>query len=137
MTMFEPKVVFNRENCNEKSARMYPTDVNEIAEVLISVNPVYDWLEENVNNISYKLLKGFITNIVPLGYASKKYFKTIANKKTGFTKELWKLYNQLEKMHCEGNLKINSYLELSYLGYTGGWLGGKCPVDDIIKYLEE
>lgn len=134
--MFELKVVVNRDRYNKINGRMTLDGPNKNAEVLISVNPVYEWLLENINNISYKLVKGFITNIVTLGYAGKKYFKIIANKKAGFTVELWKLYNQLEKMNNAGKLKISSYLELFHLGYTGCFLGGKYPVDDVIKYLK-
>jgi hypothetical protein len=82
-------------------------------------------------------LRGFITNIVPLGDAGKRYFKIIANKRTGFTKELWKLYNQLEKLNNKGNLKISSYLELNHLGYTCINYNDKCPVDIVIKSMKE
>lgn len=138
--MHELKLVVNRDKYdgvkNSKDyLRKYPNKLNSYTGVLISVNPFYDWLEENINNISYKLLKGFITNIVPLGDAGKKYFKEIAHKKTGFTIELWKLYIQLVKMHQEGTLKKISYLELYNLGYTGVFLFEKYPVDDIVKYL--
>lgn len=133
--MFKPYLVFNREKYNEEIQSMYPTDSNEFAEILISVNPAYNWLEDNVNNISYKLLRGFITNIVPLGDLGKSYFKPIAHKRTGFTIELWKLYNQLEKMHHEGILKRISYFELYHLGYRGAFIGGKYPFDDIVKCL--
>lgn len=135
--MFEPKIVFNRDKYYEVNVRMTSTELNKFAGVLISVNPVYDWVEDNINNISFKLLKGFMTNIVPLGSAGKKYFKIIANKKVGFNKELWKLYNQLEKMYNEGSLEIKSYFELQYLGYTGGFLGGKSPVDDVTRFLNQ
>ena len=112
------------------------TDLDEFSEVLISSNPFYDWIEKNIRDIDYKLLKGIITNIVPLGGAGRKYFKKVAYKKTGFTLELWKLYTRLEKMYLEGNLKINSYLELEYLGYTGESMSEKYPVDDILKYIK-
>lgn len=134
--MFQPKVIINDDKNNEGSEIINPIDSNKLIEVLISVNPVYDWLDENINNISYKLFKGFITNIVPLGDAGKKYFKAIAHKKPGFTIELWKLYNQLKKIHDEGNLKISSYLELMYLGYTGISMDERCPVDDILKVIK-
>ncbi|MCB2354718.1 hypothetical protein [Clostridium estertheticum] len=132
--MFKLALVINKDTHNPANIKMTTIELNELYEVLIPVNPVYDWLVDNAANINYELLKGFITNIIPLGDAGKNYFKIVANKKTGFTKELWNLYIKLEKMYYEGNLKISSYLELTYLGYTGGLLGGKCPVDDVIKY---
>ncbi len=135
--MLEPKLVANKDIYNEVNIRRTQADLDEFKEVLISVNPFYDWLEENINKVSYKLLKGFITNIVPLGDAGKKYFKIIAHKKTGFTIELWKIYNQIEKMYQEGNLKIKSYMELEHLGYTGIFLYERYPVDDVIKYLKQ
>ena len=134
--MFEPKLLVNDRYNNEENFRMNSVASDKFAEVLISVNPVYDWLEENINNISYKLLKGFITNIVPLGEAGKKYFKKIAHKRVGFTAELWKLYNQLEKMHQQGTLRKVSYFELYNSGYNGAFLGERYPVDDVTKYLK-
>ena len=134
--MFEPKVIGNKDIDYENDIIDISIDRNKIIEVLISVNPVYDWLEENINIVSYKLLKAFITNIVPLGKGGERYFKKIANKKTGFTIELWKLYNQLEKINNNGDFKIASYLELLHLGYKGSFFGGKCPVDDVIKYVK-
>lgn len=134
--MFEPKLVFDRNRYNKENFRMNAVELNKFAQVLISANPVYDWLEENINNISYKLIKGFITNIVPLGEAGKKYFKKIAHKRVGFTAELWKLYNQLEKIYQQGILKRVSYFELYNLGYTGTFLGERYPVDDVVKYLK-
>lgn len=112
-------------------------DFNNFTEVLIAANPVYDWLQENITTISFKLLQGFITNIVPLEDEGRKYFKKIAIEKTGFTKELWKLYNREEKKYHEGKLKIMSYLELEHLGYTGIFLDERCPTDDVTKYLEK
>lgn len=135
--MLEPKIVINKEMYNELVVKMTEDDLNEFVEVLISVNPVYEWLEENINIVGYKLLKGFITNIVPLGNAGRKYFESIVKKKAGFTDELMDLYNRLEITHLEGSLKIISYLKLIHMGYTGIVLGGKCPVDDITKYLKE
>ena len=135
--MFEPKFGVNKDIYNEVNIIKTQADLDEFKEVLISVNPFYDWLEENINKVSYKLLKGFITNIVPLGDAGKKYFKIIAHKKTGFTIELWKIYNQIEKMYQEGNLKIKSYIELEHLGYTGMFLDERYPIDDVLKYLNQ
>ncbi|AVK48999.1 hypothetical protein AXY43_13750 [Clostridium sp. MF28] len=112
-------------------------DRNEFIEVLIAVNPVYNWLEDNIDRISYKLLKGFITNIVPLGKAGKKYFKVIAHNRNGFIKELWKTYNKIEKLYQEGDLKKKSYMELENLGYTGIFLDEKYPVNDVLKYLNQ
>lgn len=132
--MFEPKLIMNNKY-NELKVERIQVEIEEYKEVLISVNPVYNWLEENIDIISYKLLKGFITNIIPLGSAGKEYFKVITNKKIGFKGELWRLYNRLDKEDRDGNLKIKSYLELMSLGYDGELLGGRCPVDDIIKYL--
>lgn len=79
--MFRTKAVINNDRHNDVNVRMTQADLDEFKEVLISVNPFYDWLEENIDIVSYKLLKGFITNIVPLGDAGKKYFKKIAQKK--------------------------------------------------------
>lgn len=133
--MFESKLVINNKYKELEIARIQ-AEMEEVKKTLISVNPFYDWLDENINNISYKLLKGFITNIVPLGDAGKKYFKKIAHKRVGFTAELWKLYNQLEKMNHQGTLKRVSYFELYNLGYNGAFLGERYPVDDVIKYLK-
>lgn len=120
---------------NEKNMELEAIDKNEFIELLLEVNPVYNWLEDNIECINYKLLKGFITNIVPLGKAGEKYFKVIAHSRTGFTKELWKIYNQTKKLYQEGKLKINSYIELEHFGYTGVFLDEIYPVNDILKYL--
>jgi uncharacterized protein YkuJ len=135
MKMFELKLVVNKDKYNKANIKMTADELNEFKEILISVNPFYDWLEENINIISYKLLKGFISNIIPLGDEGRKYFEVIAEEKTGFTNELMNLYDRLEKMYHKGNLKVKSYFELAYLGYTGTFLGEKYPVDDVIKYL--
>ncbi|MBW6411340.1 hypothetical protein [Clostridium weizhouense] len=130
--MFEPILVVN----DKKDTLVETINADNIIKVLISVNPVYSWLEDNICSISYKLLKGFVTNIIPLRNAGKEYFKVIVNKRVGFKGELWKLYNRLDKDNREGNLKIKSYFELMGLGYDGEFLGGRCPIDDIIKYLD-
>lgn len=130
-------VELNLVNSNEVDVNRVQDDLNNGIELLLYVNPVYDWFEENINNINYKLLKGFITNIIPLGDSGKRYFKKIAHGRVGFTAELWKLYNQLEKIHRQGNLKIASYSKLYSLGYDDVWLGGECPIDDILNYLKE
>lgn len=122
---------------NEKNMELEPINENEVIEFLIAVNPVYNWLEDNIERVNYKLLKGFITNIVPLGKAGKKYFKVIAHNKVGFTKELMKIYNQIEKLYQQGNLKIKSYIELEHLGYTGMFLDERYPIDDVLKYLNQ
>ena len=134
--MFELKLVINSDINNDVNAFM-SIKKSEFDYFLIWSHPAYDWLEENATTICYKLLRWFITNIVPLGDVGKKYFKIIANKRTGFTKELWKLYNQLEKMNKEWTLKISSYLELVHLGYTGVIFDEKCPVDIVIKSMKE
>ena len=130
--MFEPILVVN----NKKDILVETINADNIIKVLIAVNPVYNWIEDNIDTISYKLLKAFITNIIPLGNAGKEYFKIIADKKIGFKCELWRLYNRLDKDIREGKLKIKSYFELMNLGYNGAFLGGRCPIDDIIKYLD-
>jgi hypothetical protein len=122
---------------NEENMELEAIDKNELIRLLIAVNPVYNWLEDNIERISYKLLKGLITNIVPLGKAGKKYFKVIAHSRVGFTKELWKAYNQTEKLYQQGKLKINSYIELESLGYTGMFLSERYPIDDVFKYLNQ
>lgn len=122
---------------NEKNMELGTLNRNEHIKVLIAVNPVYNWLQENIEHISYKLLKGFITNIVPLGKEGKKYFKVIVQSRAGFTKELWNAYNQTEKLYKEGKLKINSYIELEHLGYTGVFLDERYPVNNILKYLNQ
>lgn len=131
--MSELRLVYYRSS--DENMELGTLNRNELIKVLIAVNPVYNWLEDNIDRISYKLLKGFITNIVPLGKAGKKYFKVIAHKRTGFIKELWKIYNQIERLYQEGNLKINSYIELEHLGYTGMFLAERYPIDDVLKYL--
>ena len=131
--MSELRLVYYRSS--DENMELGTLNRNELIKVLIAVNPVYNWLEDNIERISYKLLKGFITNIVPLGKAGKKYFKVIAHKRTGFIKELWKIYNQIERLYQEGNLKINSYIELEHLGYTGMFLAERYPIDDVLKYL--
>ncbi|MBK5241692.1 hypothetical protein [Clostridium sp.] len=113
-------------------SRMSLTDEIILA---ICVNPCYDWFQENCN-ISYKLLKGFVTNIVPLGDAGRNYFENIAEKKIGFTIELMSLYNRLEKEFIKGTLRIKSYLELQHLGYTGTILYENCPVDDVWEFIK-
>lgn len=135
--MFKTRLIVNVDKCNISDLERIQDDLNELIELLIAVNPVYKWLEDNIECINYKLLKGFITNIVPLGKAGKKYFKVIAHSRAGFTKELWKIYNQIERLYQEGNLKINSYSELEYLGYTGIFLVEKYPIEDVLKYLNQ
>ena len=121
----------------DKQGMTQSIDFNNFAEVLISANPVFDWLGDNITTISFKLLKGFITNIIPLENEGRKYFEKIATKRTGFIKELWELYNQAEKRYYQGKLKITSYIELEHLGYTGVFLDGRCPFDDVTKYLDK
>ncbi|WP_297426081.1 hypothetical protein [Clostridium sp.] len=122
---------------NEKNIELGTLNRNELIKVLIEVNPVYNWLQDNIEHVNYKLLKGFITNIVPLGKAGKTYFKVIAHSRAGFTKELWKIYNQTEKLYQEGKLKINSYIELESFGYTGMFLAERYPIDDVLRYLNQ
>ncbi|NMM65238.1 hypothetical protein HBE96_21885 [Clostridium sp. P21] len=126
---------FNSIRYKKELVRRYPTDLIEFEKVLISVNPVYEWFIGNAEKASYKLIKAFITNIVPLGYLGKKYFKIIANKKQGATVELWKLYNNIEKQYWIGNLEIAKYSELISLGFKGIQLGGDCPIDSIFKFI--
>ena len=126
--MSELKLVVN------ENVKMSPKERDEFIETLISVNPVYDWFIENIESINYKLIKAFVTNIVPLGCNGKKYFKKLAHERKGFTIELWKLYNSLEMLYMKGKLRKVSYLELYNLGYEGEFLGGKCPVDDVTNY---
>lgn len=95
-------VAFNSIRYEKEVVRRYLTDLIELKKVLISVNPVYEWFTDNADKASYKLIKAFITNIVPLGCLGKKYFKIIANKKQGATVELWKLYNDVEKQYWSG-----------------------------------
>lgn len=133
--MAELRLIYSRSI--EENMDLGTLNRNELIKVLIEVNPVYNWLEDNIERINYKLLKGFVTNIVPLGKAGKKYFKVIAHSRAGFTKELWKIYNQTERLYQEGNLKINSYIELEQLGYTGMFLAERYPIDDVLKYLNQ
>lgn len=60
--MFEPILVVN----DKQDIVVETINADDIIKVLISVNPVYNWLEDNVGIISYTLLKGFVTNIIPL-----------------------------------------------------------------------
>ena len=133
--MVELRLVDSRNS--EENIELGTFNRSEFIKLLIAVNPVYNWLEDNIERINYKLLKGFITNIVPLGKAGKRYFKVIAHSRDGFTKELWKIHNQIERLYQKGNLKINSYIELEYLGYTGMFLDERYPVDDVLKYLNQ
>ncbi|MGV8980543.1 hypothetical protein [Clostridium sp.] len=132
--MIEPELVINENLSNEESIKAL-TYYNK--SVAIYINPVYEWFEENISNISYKLLKGFITNIVPMAEVGKTYFEHIAEKKTGFTDELMALYNNSEKIYIEGNLKIKSYLELKHLGYSGTFLNEKYPIEDVWEYVKQ
>lgn len=127
--------IFDDIRYKKELVRKYPTDLIEFEKVLISVNPVYEWFIDNADKASYKLIKAFITNIVPLGYLGKKYFKIIANKKQGATVELWRLYNNIEKQYWIGDFQIATYLELRRLGFKGTQLGGDCPVDSIFKFI--
>ncbi|NMM65219.1 hypothetical protein HBE96_21790 [Clostridium sp. P21] len=128
---------FNSIRYKKELIRRYPTDLIEFEKFLISVNPVYEWFIDNADKASYKLIKAFITNIVPLGHIGKKYFKRIANKKQGVTIELWKLYNDIEKQYWIGDFEIATYYELRRLGFKGIQLGGggDCPVDSIFKFI--
>lgn len=125
-------------NCiryEKEFVRKHPIDLMEFEKVLISVNPVYDWFIDNADKVSYKLIKAFITNIVPLGHPGKKYFKILANKKRGLTVELWKLYNEEERQYWLGDIETATYSQLTQLGYKGIYLGSECPVDDIFKCI--
>lgn len=132
--MIEPEYVSKENPCTEANITAL-TYYNKSIGILI--NPVYEWFEENVSNISYKLLKAFITNIVPIGDVGRKFFEGIVEKKPGFTNELMALYNSSEEMYIKGTLKIKSYLELQHLGYTGTFLDEKCPVDDVWEYVKQ
>ncbi|MGV8980544.1 hypothetical protein [Clostridium sp.] len=131
--MIEPEYVSKESPSNEANI-IALTYYNKTMAILI--NPVYEWFEENANNISYKLMKGFITNIVPIGDVGRKFFEDIAEKKNGTTIELMTLYNSLEERYIKGTLKIQSYLELRHLGYTGTFLYEKCPIDDVWEYVK-
>lgn len=126
---------FNSIRYKKELVKRYPTNLIELEKVLISVNPVYDWFIDNADKASYKLIKAFITNIVPLGHPGKKYFKIITNKKQGVTVELWKLYNNIEKQYWIGDFEIATYSQLIRLGFKGIQLVGDCPVDSIFKFI--
>jgi hypothetical protein len=134
--MYKYTVITNRDD-DDKIDEMPLTNLNEVAEFFIPINPCYIWLEESINNISYKLLKAFITNIVPFGAAGRKYFERIIKQRVGFTNEFIEIYNKAEKMYIEGTLKVVSYVQLQHLGYTGVFLAGKCPVDIIINHFKQ
>lgn len=110
-------------------------DLMHFEKVLIECNPVYDWFIDNDDNVTYTLLKAFMTNIIPLGYPGKRYFKKIVNGKRGLAVELWRLYNELEIEYWLGDFEIATYSELISLGYNGIHLGGNTPADDIFKYI--
>lgn len=104
--------------------------------LLMYAHPFYEWLEDNIENINFKLMKAIITNIVPLGLEGSSYFEAIVNNGVGLENELLVTYNKLEKMFQENKLDIKTYLELSYLGYTGDIIGSKSPVDDILEAIQ-
>ena len=112
-------------------------EFDDLAEYLIPINPFYTWVEENINSIGYKLLKGIISNIVPLGLEGRKYFERIVKQKSGFVSEYKCLYDRLEKEYIQGNIKIKSYLELQYLGFTDEFLDEKYPAFTVIKYFKK
>lgn len=122
---------------DSKNIKKFTRNLVEYEQFLIFVNPVYDWFIDNANVASYRLIKAFITNIVPLGNQGKRYFSNIVNKKRGVAAELWKLYNKCEMQYQVNELEIASYSELMALGYNGVHLGGEHPVDDIFKYIGE
>lgn len=103
--------------------------------VLIYSHPFYEWIEDNIERISYKLIKASITNIVPLGENGRRFFELVVTKRKGFYNEFLHIYNKSEKMYHEKSLKAKSYLELKYLGYTGEFLSEKCPSEDVINAL--
>jgi|GEM_PF-2966998 len=109
---------------------------NEIGltEVLILAHPFYDWVDNNIENIKYKLLKAVITNIVPLGDSGRKFFGEVIKKRKGFSQEFLNIYNHIEQKYKEGKMSPSSYLQLISKGYSGEVFDGKCPVDDIVKY---
>ncbi|APC38890.1 hypothetical protein [Clostridium estertheticum] len=132
--MIEPEYVSYEDLPNEENIAAFTYYIKGMA---IYINPVYEWIEENINNISYKLLKGCISNIVPIGDAGRKFFKDMVEMKSGFAFELMNLYNYSEKKYIEGTLKIKSYIELQHLGYTGTVLFENCPVDDVWRLVRE
>lgn len=118
--------------CCNKNYKRSLEDVRDTYELLLSVNPVYNWLEENIEKVSFKLLKGFITNLVPLGEAGENYFKGLVSNSFVMAEELMNQYHKYQRKYIEGNLKVISYSELVYRGYTGLVMCGLCPVDDVI-----
>jgi hypothetical protein len=99
----------------------------------IAAHPFYEWVEDNINKINYRLLKAIITNIVPLGADGRKFYELVIYKRYSFQNEFLNLYDRLSNLHTNGELKISSYLELRYLGYTGQRLSEKCPADDVLR----
>ncbi|MBN7575379.1 hypothetical protein C1H57_08155 [Clostridium sp. 2-1] len=98
----------------------------------IAAHPFYEWVENNIDKINYTLLKAIITNIVPLGADGRKFYELIIYKRNSFQNEFLNLYDRLSNLYINGELKISSYLELRYLGYTGQRLKKKCPADDVL-----
>lgn len=105
-----------------------------LTEALILAHPFYDWVDNNIENINYKLLKAAITNIIPLGDSGRKFFCEIIKKRKGFSQEFLNIYNHIEQNYKEGKTSPSSYLQLISKGYSGEIFNEKCPVDDIIKY---
>ena len=120
------------EYCN-KSCERSIENLNDNYELMLSENPVYNWLEENIEKISFKLLKGFITNLVPLGKAGENYFNDLVSNRSVMKEELMNQYYKYQTKYNEGMLKVNSYSELVKKGYTGVVMFGLCPVDDVIR----
>jgi hypothetical protein len=107
--------------------------VESMGGTAIAAHPFYEWVEENINKINYKLMKAIITNVVPLGEMGKKFFQLIASKKYGFENEYMKIYDNMEKKYREGFIKEKSYIELEHLGYTGISLGEKSPSFEVMN----
>lgn len=135
--MIDINVITNRDRSYYGMGESREEDVQEFTSVLLSVNPVYDWLKENIETISFKLLKGFITNLVPLGSAGEEYFKCLVKSSFVMSEELINQYYRAEKKYIKGKLKIATYSELVWLGYTGILMDCKCPVDDVLRYVRK
>lgn len=101
----------------------------------IAAHPFYEWVEDNINQIDYRLLKAIITNIVPLGADGRKFYELIIHKRNSFQNEFLNLYDRLHNLYVNEELKISSYLQLKHLGYTGQRFSEKCPADDVTKTI--
>lgn len=129
--MFKFKSWFIKKESNDFGKLI--DDVEARGGISIYAHPFYEWVEENISYINYRLIKAIISNIVPLGDDGRKYFEFVINKRQGFIREFMTLYSAIERKYKGNNLKSASYFRLYQLGYSGECFSGNSPADEVLS----